>query len=580
MVEVGQTIGVYQIESLLGTGGMATVYRAYHPSLDRYVALKVMHPMFQQDDGFLSRFTREARIVGKLEHSNIVPIYDFNENNGQPYLVMKYIDGKTLKQVIEETPPTLQRILQIIRQVASALDYAHQHGVLHRDVKPSNVLLTHDNQIYLADFGLARLVQAGDSTMSAGMIVGTPNYISPEQAYGETEVTAESDLYNLAVMLYEMVVGRLPFVANSPMATIHKHIYEIPPTPSSLNPELPPLVDAVLLKGLEKNPADRYHRAGELAHAFEHAIEASGLRALSPERSQIKPKHRHPDSTVTAPTINPQQPLSVVLPPDKPKQQPSKRPVFLLDDEQKWSHLPMEEILRRRLKNQRGRVFGLLGHALPYVVVNTTMIIGSLIQNDFSLYMLIAPLAWGAGLAAHATATYFSTGHMIKKIYTRFENDMQALYGGNWLYTMEEKILQDHWKATQDLFHHQLMDFAIHAAVYLFINLMMWNIWLATVLEDGFYVMWPLFPGLGWGMGLLAHGFYTFYSKQPSTDRKQLQAEVEFMSGFGSSGQLEKPKHVAVPPLSQGGIRLTADGELTDSMVTEFSDDFQQNRQR
>lgn len=253
--------------------------------------------------------------------------------------------------------------------------------------------------------------------------------------------------------------------------------------------------------------------------------------------------------------------------------------MFLLDDEQKWSHLPMEEILRRRLKNQRDQIFGLLGHTLPYLIVNAIMIIGSLSEGGFSLYILITPLAWGAGLAAHATATYFTMGHMIKKIYARFENDMQALYGVNWLYTMEEKILQDHWKVTQELFH-ELMGFAIHATVFLFINLMMWNIWLATALDDGFYVMWPLFPGLGWGMGLLAHGFHTFYSKQPSTDRKQLQAEVEFMSGFGSSGQLEKPKHVAVPPLSQGGIRLTADGELTDSMVTEFSDDFQQNRQR
>ncbi len=572
-MEVGHTIGVYQIESLLGTGGMATVYRAYHPALDRYVALKMMHPMFQQDEGFLSRFTREARIVGKLEHPNIVPIYDFNENNGQPYLVMKYIDGKTLKQVMEETTPTLQRILQIIRQVANALDYAHQHGVLHRDVKPSNVLLAQDNQVYLADFGLARLVQAGDSTMSAGMIVGTPNYISPEQAYGEAEVGAESDLYNLAVMLYEMVVGQLPFFANSPMATIHKHIYEVPPLPSSINEELPPLVDAVLLKGLEKAPADRYQRASNLAQAFEHAIEASGLRALSPDRSQIKRNNRQTVSTVSAPADPSTQPLSVVLPNEKPKQQPisTQRPIFLLDDEEEWLHLPMEEILRRRLKNQRDQIFGLLGHALPYVVVNS-IIIGSFATNDFSFYMLTPLFGWGAGLAAHATSTYFATGRMTKRIYSYFETQMQELYGQDWLYNTQEKVLQDHWKVVQERFN-QMMGFWIHAMVFLLINLMMWIIWVATVLENGFDVMWPLFPGLGWGMGLLAHGFHTFYSKRPSTNRKQLEAEVEFMSGFGSSGQLEKPKHVAIPPVSRGGIRLTADGELTDSMVTEFSDD-------
>ena len=576
MLEIGQTIGVYQIESMLGMGGMATVYRAYHPALDRYVALKMMHPLFQQDEGFLSRFTREARIVAKLEHPNIVPIYDFNENNGQPYLVMKYIDGKTLKQVMDNSPPNLQRILQIMRQVANALDYAHQRGVLHRDVKPSNVLLSHDDQIYLTDFGLARLVQAGDSSMSAGMIVGTPNYISPEQAFGEAEVGAESDLYSLAVMLYEMVVGQLPFVANSAMATIHKHIYEVPPLPSSINNELPSLLDGVMLKGLEKAPADRYQRASDLAQAFEHAIEASGLRALSPDRRQIKRNNRQTVSTVNAPSVPPAQPFNPVDAVEKPKRQPSpdQRLIFLLDDEQKWAHLPMEEILRRRLKNQRDQMFGLLGHALPYAMVNSIVMIGSIVEHEFSLYMLVTPLAWGAGLAAHATATYFSTGHMTKRIYSYFETQMQERYGQDWLYNSQEKVLQDHWKVAQEFFD-QMMGFWIHAMVFLLINLMLWNIWLATSLSEGFHVMWPLFPGLGWGMGLLAHGFHTFYSKQPSGDRKQLDAEVAFMSGFGSSGQLEKPKHVSPPPASHGGVRLSADGELTDSMVTEFSDDFQ-----
>ena len=178
----GETVGQYRIIEQLGQGGMATVFKAYHPLLDRFVAIKALHPAFREDPNFLARFQREARVVAKLDHPNIVPIYDFAESEGRPYLVMKFIEGETLKARLENGPLPNNEILSIVEAVGAALSYAHQQGVLHRDIKPSNVLLATDGQIYLADFGLARIAQAGESTLSSDMMLGTPQYISPEQA--------------------------------------------------------------------------------------------------------------------------------------------------------------------------------------------------------------------------------------------------------------------------------------------------------------------------------------------------------------------------------------------------------------
>src|SRR5512143_2412859 len=182
--QVGETIGPYRIIEQLGQGGMATVFKAYHASLDRYVAIKVLHPAFGEDASFEARFQREARVVAKLEHPNIVPIYDYAEHEGRPYLVMKYIEGDTLKARLNQGPLSAEEINQIVDSVGSALAYAHKQGVLHRDIKPSNVLIGVDGQMYLADFGLARIAQAAESTLSSDMIMGTPQYISPEQARG------------------------------------------------------------------------------------------------------------------------------------------------------------------------------------------------------------------------------------------------------------------------------------------------------------------------------------------------------------------------------------------------------------
>ena len=274
---VGENVGPYRIIEQLGQGGMATVFKAYHASLDRYVALKVLHPAFNQDPNFEARFQREARVVAKLEHPNIVPIYDYAEHEKRPYLVMKFIEGITLKARMDQGSLSSDEITRIVDAVGSALAYAHKQGVLHRDIKPSNVLMATDGQIYLADFGLARIAQSGESTLSSDMIMGTPQYISPEQAMGKADLDQRTDLYSFGVMLYEMVVGKVPFNADTPFSIIHDHIYSPLPLPGVVNPSVPEPVERVLLKALAKERDDRFDDATRLVEAFKGAWNEAGV---------------------------------------------------------------------------------------------------------------------------------------------------------------------------------------------------------------------------------------------------------------------------------------------------------------
>jgi serine/threonine protein kinase len=274
---IGENVGPYRIIEQLGQGGMATVYKAYHASLDRYVALKVLHPAFHQDQTFTMRFQREARVVARLEHPNIVPIYDYSEHESRPFLVMKYIEGDTLKARLNQGPLTSEEIEQVVNSVGSALAYAHRQGILHRDIKPSNVMIAKDGTMYLADFGLARIAEAGESTMSSDSIMGTPQYISPEQAMGKKDLDAGTDIYSFGVMLYEMVVGQVPFSADTPFSIIHDHIYTPLPLPMKVNPNVPEPVQRVLLKALAKDRLDRYNSTEELMRAFKEAWTEAGV---------------------------------------------------------------------------------------------------------------------------------------------------------------------------------------------------------------------------------------------------------------------------------------------------------------
>lgn len=271
----GENVGPYLIIKQLGQGGMATVFKAFHPALERDVALKVMHPAFMQDPQFLRRFEREAKVVAKLDHPNIVPIYDFADHQNQPYLVMKFVDGETLKAVLDRSWPAKDRILEIVRSIGNALSYAHGQGVLHRDIKPSNILLTESGGVFLTDFGLARMAEAGQSTLSGDQLLGTPHYISPEQARGEQNLDEGTDIYSLGIVLYQLCVGRVPFSSDTPFSIIHDHIYTPLPLPRSIKATISEDLEEVLLKALDKDRQDRFKNVSETVQAFERAVQGA-----------------------------------------------------------------------------------------------------------------------------------------------------------------------------------------------------------------------------------------------------------------------------------------------------------------
>src|SRR5262245_6734106 len=271
-------LGQYQLTEIIGRGGMAVVYKAFQPSLERFVAIKLLS--HNNDPQFAERFKREARTIANLQHPNILPIYDYGEQGGMLYLVLQYIENAatladTLGAQMEPAPA-----LRLMARVLEALDYAHTRGIIHRDIMPSNILLLSPRWPMLADFGIAKLMSDDQRLTMSGMIVGTAAYMSPEQATGRT-VDARSDLYAVGIVLYELLTGRVPFEADTPIAVLIKQSYEPPPPPRSLNPALPGAVETSLLRALAKDPADRYQSAAEMADVLERVaaeIERSTAR--------------------------------------------------------------------------------------------------------------------------------------------------------------------------------------------------------------------------------------------------------------------------------------------------------------
>lgn len=270
IVQPGQTIGPYRIMEKIGEGGMAAVYRAYHPAMDRNVALKIMPFQFAQNEEFNQRFQREVKVIAGLEHPHILPVYDSGEFEGSPYLVMRYLKAGTLYHRIKAGPMPLDQIDWIFSQVADALGHAHNRNVIHRDVKPSNILIDERGGAFLTDFGIAKLVGDSSKFTATGVITGTPAYMSPEQAHTQN-LDARADVYALGVVLYEMVTGRVPFEAETPMAVILKHMQEPLPLPSELNPDLPEAIERVILKALAKDREDRFGSMAEFVTAWKQS---------------------------------------------------------------------------------------------------------------------------------------------------------------------------------------------------------------------------------------------------------------------------------------------------------------------
>lgn len=253
----------YTILERIGGGGMADVYRAHDKLLDRSVAVKVLRSQFTNDDDFVTRFRREAQAAAKLSHPNIVNIYDVGKDEDVYYIVMEYISGETLKDRIQrEAPLPIEIAVNIAMEIAEALEHAHQNGIIHCDIKPHNILMTRSGRIKVTDFGIARAVTSSTMTQT-GTIIGSVHYFSPEQAKGSI-IGAKSDIYSLGVVLYEMLTGKVPFTGESPISIALKHLQEEPQPPRETNPEIPPWIEAIILKAMAKEPAARFESITEI----------------------------------------------------------------------------------------------------------------------------------------------------------------------------------------------------------------------------------------------------------------------------------------------------------------------------
>lgn len=316
-IQPGQMLGPYRIIGQIGQGGMATVYKAYQPSMDRNVAIKVLPMQLASSPEFVQRFQQEARIIAKLEHPHILPVFDYGESDGTAYFVMRYLDAGTLKEKMEkERPLSLNEIDRIFTQLTDALSYAHGRGVVHRDLKPANALIDSQGNLFLTDFGIAKILESASTRLTqTDAIMGTPAYISPEQAQSRP-VDQRSDIYSLGIILYEMVTGSVPFVADTPLAIILKHVSDPLPLPTRVKPDVSAAIEQVILKALAKEPNDRFATAAEFVAAWKKALAQNETSRHVPE----------PAPTVLVPSEAPgKQPAAKPVPLAKPAPKPAPK---------------------------------------------------------------------------------------------------------------------------------------------------------------------------------------------------------------------------------------------------------------
>jgi eukaryotic-like serine/threonine-protein kinase len=292
---VGQNLGPYRILEQVGQGGIATVYKAYHAAMDRYVAIKVMTPL-ARDPNFRASFQREARTIVHLKHRYILPVHDVGEDDDISYLVMRYTDGGTLADLIASESLTIERTVQLVGQVAEALAYAHSQGITHRDIKPSNILIDHDGSALASDFGIGKIMEETFQFSGTGVAAGTPAYMAPEQAQGQP-IDGRTDIYALGVVLYQALSGRPPFSAETPLAVLLMHVNSPLRSPRQFNPTIPEALERIALKALAKNPDDRFQTSDafiEALHAASAQVESSDV-IIPSSSSKLKAKSWHND---------------------------------------------------------------------------------------------------------------------------------------------------------------------------------------------------------------------------------------------------------------------------------------------
>jgi len=417
---IGKRIGGYEVIGVLGRGGMATVYRAHQVSMNRIVALKVLPRQFLTDDTYMQRFEREVAIVSRLEHRSIVPVYDYGEQDGQPFIAMRYMAGGSVDQLLRRGPLSEAKITEILAQIAPALDYAHSKNVLHRDLKPSNVLLDDAGGAFLTDFGIARLLgEQHGGTITATGVVGTPSYMSPEQAQGKP-LDARSDLYGLGIMLYEMATGRRPFEGDTPYGIAVQQVTAAPPPPRTFQPALSPTLEKVILRALEKAPDHRYPNTAALAEAV-----ALAFQPPAASLHDTQPGLPHPEADDTVP-VTPLPPAPAIpLPPAYLTSPPYEAvPVAgaPLTGPIGGSSVGLRPVLTRRKKRGRGwlssaLIGGSVGCVLLIVVVAVLLIVVVLlIQRDRQLVSADATATAASRQAA--TSTGAASGGLIPPLDT------------------------------------------------------------------------------------------------------------------------------------------------------------------
>jgi ligand-binding sensor domain-containing protein/tRNA A-37 threonylcarbamoyl transferase component Bud32 len=324
---VGQTLGAYRVLEQLGVGGMATVFKAYQPAMDRYVAIKVLPQHLARDPNFRARFDREARTIARLEHRHILPVYDVGDADGIPFLVMRFTESGTLSDMIAAGRLSPGRAVELAAQIGEALTYAHSQGVIHRDIKPANVLISREGDALLSDFGIAKIYEDSMQLTGEGVMVGTPYYMAPEQVQGRP-ADARSDIYALGVILYESVTGRRPFEAETPLAVALKHMHDPLPLPRSIAPDLPEALERIILKALAKNADDRFQSAAEMVTAL-RSLPAEALTAVAapaPATVVLPSGAVHPSAPETTPTPTTAAPAPT---PPTPPAPAARRPGWL-----------------------------------------------------------------------------------------------------------------------------------------------------------------------------------------------------------------------------------------------------------
>src|ERR1700755_3144890 len=283
----------YELDGVVGRGGMAEVYRARDLRLDRTVAIKTLRADLARDQTFQARFRREAQSAASLNNPSIAAVYDTGEDpaSGVPFIVMEFVDGRTVRDLLIEGHRLLpERTLEIVTGVLRALEYSHQAGIVHRDIKPGNVMVTRNGDIKVMDFGIARAMSDAQATMTqTAQVIGTAQYLSPEQARGE-RVDSRSDLYSTGCLLYELLTGRPPFTGDSPVAIAYQHVRADPIPPSRVDPDVPVWADAIVLKAMAKSPADRYQTAGDMRADLQRAASGLPLAAAPPTRMDMYPQ--------------------------------------------------------------------------------------------------------------------------------------------------------------------------------------------------------------------------------------------------------------------------------------------------